>query len=156
MYHLRVGLAYCIQTLLLYLAKMGLPINDFQQLMLILGFCTPEDSNNGLCLIELLFNPIAIEIPQLLAIFEFVDKLDFTYLHNISLRQLQIVAPPLDFINLKTQVTGGRRRLAPVPPAPPPPPSHHATGQLSSPEHAGDCIDSDIDLFGGFDKMINK
>ena len=57
--------------------KNGFVNYDFQQLTLILGFCTLKNGNNGLipksyCLIESYRN-------ARIAIFEFVDKLDFTY-----------------------------------------------------------------------------
>ena len=58
MYHLRVGLAYCIQSNTFTVSrKNGFVIYIFQQLTLIIGFCIPENGNNGLfskkyCLIE--------------------------------------------------------------------------------------------------------
>ena len=54
MYHWRVGLAYCIQTLKTVSRENGLVNYDFQELTLILGFCAPKNGNNGLilCFIE--------------------------------------------------------------------------------------------------------
>ena len=57
MYHWRVGLAYCKQTLKTVSGENGFVNYDFQQFTLILVFCAPKNDNNGLipknyCFIE--------------------------------------------------------------------------------------------------------
>ena len=59
--------------------------------MLILDFYAFKNCNSFL---KIFLNWIAIEMPEIITIFELVDKPDVTYLYNISHWQLRILAPP--------------------------------------------------------------
>ena len=65
--------------LLLYLAKKGLSITTFSRLTLILSLCTPENVNNGLIPKNYIAQFNSYRNARITTIFEFVEKLDFTY-----------------------------------------------------------------------------
>ena len=94
MYHLLVGLACCIQMLLLYLAKKGLSITTFSTVTLILSLCTPKNVNNGLIPKNyILLNLIAIEMPELLLSLNLLKSWTLHILYGISHWQLRILGP---------------------------------------------------------------
>ena len=51
---------------------------DFEQLTLILGFCAPKNDNNGL-IPKTIACLNSYRNARITTIFEFVDKVDFTY-----------------------------------------------------------------------------